>query len=193
MKYYKLLLVLCVSCFVAVGAELSEKELKKLEKSVKISSVVDETIKNEDREKVEVVRVYTYQDRGDPNKKYVYRFRMAVELTDKNKNTRFARVERAHGKVCERGSQITDYLGRDEWEMHIPHGDLERPKITAYAIQYGILNEGEFIVLAEDYDDVDTMEELMERTTTRVEDVKTIEHRFWYTDRDNEDVRSDAN
>ncbi len=193
MRDYKLLLVLCVSCFVAVGAEFSEKELKKLEKSVKISSVVDETIRNEEREKVEVVKFYTYQDRGDPKKNYTYRIRVAVELTDKKKNTCFARVEKAQGKVCERGSQITDYLGRDEWEMHIPHGDLERPKITAYAIQYGVLSDGEFLVLAEDYDDVDSLEELVERTTTRLEEVKTLAHRFWYTDHDGNDERSEEN
>jgi len=193
MKRYLLLVVFCLSCFVAIGAELSEKDLKRLRTRVKISSVDDLTIKNEDREKVEVVKIYTYQEKGDPNKKDTYRIRVAVELTDKEKNTYFARAERAQGKVCERGSQITDYLGRDDWEMHIPHGNMDRPKVTAYAIQYGILNEGEFIVLAEDYDDVDSMEELMERTTTRLENVKTIDHYFWYEDKNNDDTRSQVN
>ncbi len=193
MKRYLLLVVFCLSCFVAIGAELSEKDLKRLRKRVKIGSVDDLTIKNEDREKVEVVKIYTYQEQGDPNKNYIYRIRVAVELTDKEKNTYFARAERAQGKVCERGSQITDYLGRDEWEMHIPHGGMERPKVTAYAVQYGILNDSEFIVLAEDYDDVDSMEELMERATTRLEEVRTIQHRFWYTDSDNEDDWSAKN
>ena len=193
MKRYMLLVIFCLSCFAAVGADFSEKELKRLRARVKIGSVDDLTIKNDDREKVEVVKVYTYQEQGDLNKHYTYRIRVAVELTDKEKNTCFARAERAQGNVCEKGFQITDYIGKDDWEMHIPHGNLERPKITAYAIQYGILNEGEFIVLAEDYDDVDTMEELMERTTTRLQNVKTIDHYYWYEDQNNDDARSQVN
>ena len=193
MKRYLLLVVFCLSCCVAIGTELSEKDLKRLRTRVKISSVDDLTIKNEDHEKVEVVKIYTYQEQGDPNKNYTYRIRIAVELTDKEKNTYFARAERAQGDVRERGSRITDYLGKDEWEMHIPHRNLERPKVTAYVIQYGILNEGEFIVLAEELDDVDTLEELTERTTTRLEEVKKIKHYFWYTDEDDEDVRSQVN
>jgi len=187
MKNCILLIVFCLSCFVAAGAELSEKELKKLAKSVKISSVVDETIKGDDREKIEVVKIYTYQNRKDPNVNFNYRIRVAVELTDREKNAYFARVER------KQGSTHDDYIGKDEWGIQIPHGGLERPKVTAYAIQYGILNEGEFVVLAEDYDDVDTLEELMDRTTTRLEEVKDIQHWFWFTDRDGKEERSFAN
>jgi len=187
MKQTILLIVFFLSCLGAVGAEISEKELKKLGKSVNISSVVDSTIKNEDREKVEVVKIYTYQRRKDETVDFNYRIRVTVELTDREKNTYFAQVARRQGSVH------TDYLGKDEWEIQIPHGDMERPKVTAYAIQYGIVNGGEFIVLAEEFDDVDTLEELTERTTTRIDEVKAIEHYYWYTDRDDEDVRSAVN
>jgi len=111
---------------------------------------------------------------------------VTVELEDRAKNTYFARVER------KQGSTHPDYVGKDEWVMQIPHGDLERPKVSAYIIQYGILNDGEFIILAEEFDDVDTLEELMERTTTRLEGVKSIEHYYWFTDRDDEEIRSRA-
>jgi len=172
MKYTILLMIFCLSCFMAVGEALTEDQIEKLERSVKISSVNDETIKGDDKVKIEVLKISTYQNEDD---KYNFRMRIVVELEDRGKNTYFAKLERAQGDM---GGD--DYTGEDNWKFQVSHGDLERPKISAYAIQYGIFQDGKFIVLAEDYDDVDTAEELTERTTTGLDQKPVILHQYSY-------------
>jgi len=181
MKYTILLMTICLSCFVAVGAELTEDQLEKLERSVKIGSVSDETVRGDDDGKSEVLKFYTYQNEDD---EYNFRMRVTIELTDKSKNTYFAQLMR------ERGAVDTEYTGEDNWKFELPHGDLEKPKLTAYVVQYGILNEGEFVVLAEEFDDVDTLEELTERTTTRTDEKMTAKHNYSYRDGDGETIQS---
>ena len=179
MKQIMLLLVFCLSCFVAVGAELTEEQLEKLEKSVKITSVNDETIKGDDGVKIEVLKFGTYHNEDDA---YSFRMRIILELEDRQKNTYFAQMERAPNAV---GGD--DYTGEDNWKFQVSHGDLERPKISAYAIQYGIFLDGKFIVLAEEFDDVDTVEELTERTTTRLEQKPVILHQYSYRESGDDD------
>ena len=84
---------------------------------------------------------------------------IAVEITDENKK-----------RYCTefRGNQSdldSAFTGEEYYTLIVPHGDLGRLKITAYAIQYGILDDGNFILLAEDFDDVESITELKERST----------------------------
>jgi len=181
MKRYMLLLVFCVSCLMAVGAEISKDDLERLERTVKIGSISDDTLRGDDGEKSEILKFYTYQNEDDA---YNFRMRVTLEITDKSKNTYFASLNR------ERGAVDVEYTGEDNWQFALPHGELEKPKLTAYAVQYGILNDGKFIVLAEEFDDVDTQEELTERTTTRADKKLTATHNYSYRDGDDEVVQS---
>ena len=187
MKQIMLLLVFCMGCFLAVGAEISEDELERLERSVKIGSVNDDTIENEADEEFIQLKFYTYQNEDDSDE-YTFRLRVTIELTDKQKNSYFAQMAR------EQGSLDTEYTGEDNWEFLLPIGDLNRPKVTAYVIQYGILVDAEFIVLAEETDDVDTVEELTERSPTRLEPQNknaVIKHQYKFRDSDEGEQYSD--
>ena len=174
-RYVLLLLVFCLGGFVASAEEISEDVIKKLKRSVKIGSVTDSTIRDDYDEKVEIFKFYTSQNEAD---EFNFRVRVAVEMTDKQKNTYVARMMRGQGEVD------SEYTGEDTWKFQIPHGDLERPKITAYVIQYGIEYEGEFIILAEDYDDVDTLEELLERSTDETSISGDKGHTYTFRDGD---------
>ncbi len=184
MKRYILLLVFCLSCFAVFGAGLSEDEMEKLQKRVKILSVNDETVRGDDDEKSEAIKFSTYQDEHDDALNF--RMRITVELTDRSKKTYFAQMARAQGAVD------SEYTGEDNWEFQIPHGDLERPKLTAYSIQYGILYEGEFIVLVEETDDVDSADEITARNTERV-DIKSTKHTYSFRDGDGATQQSMSN
>ncbi len=181
MKIYTGLLVFCMSCFVAVGAGISEDELERLERTVKIGSVNDDTVENDADEEFEQLKFYTYQNEDDD---YNFRMRVTMELTDRSKNTYFAQLMKPRGVVS------AEYTGEDNWKFEVPHGDLERPKVTAYVVQYGIQLGSEFVVLAEETDDVDTVEELTERSPTRLEQKPAIQHQYSYRDGDDEVIQS---
>lgn len=157
MNYRVFIAFLLASCFVASGA-FDEKELKMLKKESSIDNVRDDTIKNKDREKIETVEVTCVR-----NEDYQENFRIYiyVEIQDRAKNTYLVEFAANQREVD------SDFLGEEYWLLEMPHGELENPKVSAYAIQYGIVDEdGTFVLLSEEYDDVDSVDELKERTTT---------------------------
>ncbi len=168
------LVLLCMCNLFVVAEEIPKKELKKLKRSVKILSVSDRKTENQEDEKIFLLKFDTNQDE-DNDEQFKYRFRVTVEITDKAKNTYFAQVQASQRALHE------DYLGEDTWEFHIPIGNMERPKLSACVIQYGILHEGKFIPLNEDFDDVDTVEELTERSPNRLDgNMKLFKHTYLY-------------
>lgn len=189
MKYWTMLFVgICLVCSSAMGAELSEEVLEKLRDKVKIAGVNDSTEKGDDDVKMEVLKFYTYQDE-DSADEFKFRVHVVVELEDKKDNTYFAMAEKYQGEVD------SEYTGEDTWEFKVKHGDLNRPKLSAYAIRYGIVVKGKdgksvFKVLAEEYDDVDTLDELKERTTTQAESNTAIFHQYNFRTSDEEVVQS---
>lgn len=178
MKYYTLLIIFCLSCFLAIGANLSEKELEKLQQSVKLGRINTDTIRGEGRKKIEVIKLYTYQDEDD---EFNFQMRVTVEVTDKSKNTYSVQLVREQGEVD------TEYTGEDNWEFQIPHGDLEWPKLTAYAIEYGILHEGTFVSLTEKLDDVDSADEIKERSPALLEEKTISKHSYSYRESGDEE------
>jgi len=180
MNRYIILLAFCLNCFTSFGAELSDEivELKKSRKSkVKIGSVSDDTIRNDEDKKIEVLKFHTYQYEDD---ELTYRICVTVELTDNQDDVYFAQLAR------EQGSVHKDYTGEDSWEFQIAHGDLEKPKLTAYAIQYGFFTDGIFVPIAEEFDDVDRLEEITERATAGRIDMQITKHTYQYEDEDDE-------
>lgn len=183
MKFYTLLMVFLMSCLMAVGAELTEKEKEKIEDKTNIGSVNDNTVRGDDDEKSEVLKFHTYQEENDVEK-YEFRMRVTVELTDKKKNTVFVQFTKEQGAVD------SEYTGQDNWKFSVPHGGLEKPKLTAYVVQYGVLNEGEFVVILEETKRVKSLEELTERSPTRHESKMTAQHQYTYRDGKGGDIQS---
>ena len=156
MKYMMILAVLFVSCVMAVG-EVSKDRLKELERLVQIDGVRDSTDKT-NAGKVEVVQIdFSSRDRHLDG----VVFRIAVELTDSDKNTYLVEQSREYGTFPE------GYLNYGDFKLRIPHGSFGRLKITGYAVEHGVMDGDKFIPFEDgDYDDVKTYEELTSRTTT---------------------------
>lgn len=179
MKYwYVMLLAVCLGCFTSFGEKISDDEIERLKGTVKIGGVGDTTEDGEDDQELEVLKFYTTQYEDDTDE-YEFRIKVVAEVTDKKaKKVYLAKMARMQGAVD------TEYRGEDNWEFKIPYGDMEKVKITAYVIQYGVLSDREFIVLAEEMDDVDSLEELEARTTEMVAKDPVLFHQYKYSDGD---------
>jgi hypothetical protein len=66
----------------------------------------------------------------------------------------------------------------------VPQGELERPKVSAYVVEYGLMDEETFVPLAIEMDDVDSVEELTERSPSRLEDGVKLKHAYYYRNMD---------
>jgi len=155
-KTYLLLAVFFASHLLAFG-ELTKDELKQFKRSLEIGGVRDSTWKDDDRNKYEVLEVYTLQNQDDPSQYDMSRFRirLIVEVTDSEKKTYLVKFT---GKAPE--DYEANYRGEDYWDLHIPHGDLGRLKISGYSIEYGLMDGETFVPLAQEEDD---SEEMLER------------------------------
>jgi hypothetical protein len=187
MKYLFSLLALLSVCIPLCGEELSPETLQlkeKLSKSVKIGTIGIDTLRDSDDRKIEIFKFHTYQDERD--KDLNFRVRVTIEMTDKAGQTCFAQLNREQGSVHE------DYTGEDDWEFQISHGDLDKPKVSAYVVQYGILENGTFIPVSEKLWKVDSVDEITKRTSCRTEFAKPL-HSYWYRNTDDEVVSSNPN
>jgi hypothetical protein len=187
MKYWYLVLTaVCLGCFTVFGESISEDDLERLERSVKIGGVSDTTEDGPDDQELEVLKFYTAQYEDDAEE-YEFYISVVVEVTDKKaKKAYLAKKARLQGAVD------TEYNGEDNWEFKIPYANMEKPKITAYVIRYGILNDNEFIPLAIEMDDVDSLEELEARTTEMVERDAVLFHQYNYRDTASGEVMQSA-
>lgn len=141
MKYY-LFLILFFASQTLVFGELTEKEIKYLKKEVQIDGTRDYTKRAHDRKKIEIFQMTTFQDEDDVS---LYRIRMAVMLEDTQNHAYIVSFIGAR-----KGRPHSEYEGNDYWELYMPYGDFKGLKVTAYAVQYGVMNEERFILLDED-------------------------------------------
>lgn len=183
MKRYMLLASLFATSLVCHGAEIPQ-DLANMAKRIKIGTINNDTIRDDGGKRIEVFKFSTYQDERD--KGHNFRMRVTVQMTDRADNTCYAQINREQGPVH------NEYTGEDVWEFHIPHGEMDRPKVTAYAIQYGVLRDGAFIPLIERIEKADTVEEITAKSACRVDFSKTL-HYYWYRNLDEERVSSTPN
>lgn len=184
MKRYLASVVLVASTLISFGAELSDDLIKlkeDLSSRTKIGTVNSDTLRGNDGKKSEVFKLSTYQD--ERKKDLNFRMRVTVQMTDKADNTCYAQINREQGPVD------LEYTGEDTWEFHIPHGEMDKPKVTAYAIQYGIFKDGVFIPVVEKLENVDSVEQITSKSACRVEFAKTL-HYYYYRNSDEERVSS---
>lgn len=178
MKAYILLAVFFASHLLAVG-ELSDKEMKRL-RDVEISGIRTDTWKNKEREKFETLEVNTFQSEDDPLNYDMSRFRirMAIELTDKQKNTYLVQFT---GNAPE--DYDSEYQGEDYWTIYLAQGDLDRLKVSGYAIQYGIMDDETFVPLAEEMDHYnDVIDGLRTKKTVLFPGKVYLRHYYMYDD-----------
>ena len=154
---------------------LTEDNIKDLERSLDIVGVRDDTFRNDDRKKFEVLEVNTFQD---PDRMQLRTcIRIAVELEDRQKNTYVVNFT-----AMAPDSYDSEYLGEDYWFLYMPYGDMDRLKISASAVQYGVMDEDVFVPFVSEYDDVETIEELRKRTTTPLPGKVSLKHYYMFDD-----------
>lgn len=164
------------------SGQLSDAELRAFESEVEIAGARSTTYRrDEDRKQFERLEINTFQSEDDIDDYDMTRFRMRIvaELTDRNKNTYLVRFT---GNAP--GERDSEYAGEDYWNLLMAHEDLERLKVTAHYVQYGIMNGSEFVVLAEEKDKVDAMLARVRARTTKVfQGSVYLRHYYLYNDR----------
>jgi len=183
MKHCLIALLLLASCFSAAAkklpehlANLPENLLEKREDLVgriKIGTINDNTIRDDEGGKVEVLKFHTYQDERD---QLHYQLRVTLELTGNR-----GKGESCFAQLSKRTkSYPLEFTGEIDWEFQLPHGDLEKAKLTAYAIQYGFFEDGVFVPVEEQFDDVDCVDEITDRTNTRLKGLRLTDRTLWF-------------
>lgn len=179
-RWYIMLFVFLAGFLMAGAAGLSEDQLEDLQDTLKIRAVNDDDFEDDFDVEYFQLKFATGQNvKYEGQDSYKFYVRVTVELTDKKTST-VCYVQMAR----ERGDVDTEYTGVDEWEMTVPFGDLKKPKLTAYVIQYGVLVGTEFIVAVTETDKVDTLEELTTRTTKRHDQKPEMKHQHFFIDSD---------
>ena len=91
------------------------------------------------------------------------RLRVAVELTDKK--TKQTYLVKKIGKFADLLDILEgEYNGEGYWELYMPYGDFDKLKMTAYVVQFGVLDNNTFVPFLAEFDDVKSYDELIERT-----------------------------
>lgn len=148
------------------------------EKEIEIAGVDGDTVRDDDtREKIAVLEINTFQNEDEQTG---FRIHILVELKDKEKNTYFIEYMATQTENLD-----SEYTGEDYWRLRIPYGDFKKLDFEAYAVHYGVMDDGEFLPLVENYDDVDSMDEIRERTTTPFPGKVTLRHSYMYEDSEN--------
>jgi hypothetical protein len=153
---------------------LSKDELKKIGEA-QIAAIRNGREKSTQTDKkYQTLEVNTLQSQDEmPG----FRICVAVELTDKSKKTYLAEFTANQPDGLD-----SEYVGQDYWKLYLPEGDLEKLKITAYAVQYGFMDENTFLIIDEQYDHVKSMDELKSRTTTPLPGSIRLSHYHMYAD-----------
>lgn len=178
---YPVLMACCffATCCLQAFGEFSKEELKQLE-DVEIAGVRTDTWKDDDRNRYEVLEINTFQNKDDPLDFGMDRFRirLVVVLTDKQKTNYLVQFAGSPNSGYDSG-----YQGEDYWKLYIPHGDLERLKISAFVVQYGIMDDDVFVPLAEKEDNhADILSGLNERTLEYFPGQIYLRHYYMYDD-----------
>ena len=165
MKHLISALVLSVICLSTSLGELPEhlEELKgDYENRIKVWGVLDDDIEDENENEFFIIKFKSFQDYRASD--LDYKMRVTVQLTDKKtKSVVFAQATKKPQLMSS-----SHYAGYTEWTFRVPYGKLNRPKLTAYAIEFGFMEDSFFLAVAVDFDDVDSAEEIMEGEGTEV-------------------------
>lgn len=158
-RWYTLLMMFLAGSLVA-GAALTEDDMDILNDYVNLAAVNDDDY--EDEMENEYVML-TFRTSQKDDLKYKFVAKVFVEMEDKKTKTS------CHAQAVKvKPGTGPDYNGTDRWRVLIPYGEMKRPKVSAYVVQYGVMDGGKFVLVTEDMDDVDSVDELLERTSEEV-------------------------
>jgi hypothetical protein len=131
-----------------------------------ISSVSDSSYDKGDKE-YESLRVNTQQ--SDPEVPVTLHVMMV--LKDKSGDLFFGSVEKTvpAAKPKSNGNEAS---GRVEWTFDVDSTKMKRPKIIAYTVEFRCEENGEVFLLDDDYDKVDSPEDLEKEYKSEAKEMK---------------------
>lgn len=132
----------------------TETMQKALKKELNIGSVVKTGFRDDTNQKFERIKVTTKQKKNSP---FMGALRFTVEFTGKTGESRWGQISKAQAK------HPPEYQGQDEWTFEFPHGDLDSPKITAYALEYGWNTNKVFTPVVQKFYNVENADEITAR------------------------------
>ena len=177
MKAFALIAVYILSC-TAIFGNLPSDELERLQQTVKIDTIRDENYRDDDRKEFRILKFNTSQYEMD---KQDFHIRVTVEMKANGKLV-YAQQLRQRKEITN-----TEYIGQDRWEFHIPFGDYAMPRITAYVIEYGIMDEGKFLPVAIETKNADTADDIVKRSSFPIEQNTLLKHAYIYLNNGDDD------
>jgi len=131
---------------------------------IKVWAVEDDDFEDDNDNEFFVLKFESRQDDRDEGK-LDYQMRVTVQLTDK----RTKEVVYAQATKVPRPLPPNDwYSDHTAWEFRIPFGNLKKPKLTAYAVEFGFLKDSYFVPVGVEYDEVDSAEDILKGGGTKV-------------------------
>lgn len=128
-----------------------------------LSSVQTSSTETKDGGKVERFIFNTQQNGGGG--KFPGTVQIFVELTDKDGRVAWGKAKASSPAGQVKGGEFagTSYSGAVRWVFEALHGDLKRPKITGYVVEFGYQQGKEFTCFDKQYYRTESKEELVER------------------------------
>lgn len=179
------ILIIITIGFYSVAAEISEaiEELQeKFQCTMKVWAVEDDDIETDRGDEYFVLKFESQQPNrvimgkecefffGTQNpsltqlneQRGLFEMRVTVQLIDKKtKAIGYAQSFDEPVPLEMKGNVIGRYADHTAWEYRIPFGTMKKPKLSAYAIEFGLLKDGKFIPIATEYKKVDGSEEIL--------------------------------
>jgi len=138
----------------AQEAPEAEAMMKLLKKQLSLGSVTRSDFRDDKDMKNERVKLVTEQDEDSP---FLGTLRFTVEMTDKAGEIWWGQSSKVQGK------HSAEYDGKDEWTFDFPHGALDKPKMTAYALEYGFETNKVFTPVVQKFYNVESADEITSR------------------------------
>jgi polyhydroxybutyrate depolymerase len=102
-----------------------------------------------------------------------YKVRLTVSLEDRNGKVYFGRI------ITNAPDLPLGYTGESDLEFYIPHGDIQRPKLKTFVLQYGVRHNNMFVPVADLFEGVDSVDEIVQKSVDRVK-IHKGQFSSWY-------------
>jgi hypothetical protein len=131
-----------------------EAAIKALKKELSIGSIVKTDFRDKEDQKNERVKLVTEQGEDSP---FMGTMRFTVEVTDKAGEVRWGQITKVQAK------HPPEYEGKDEWTFEFLHGTLDKPKMTAYVLEYGWETNKVFTPVVQEFYKAESAAEITDR------------------------------
>jgi hypothetical protein len=146
-----------VICLLFAGCLCLGAFAKDDEPEGKINSVNTMSSENKKGEDVEILKINSIQSGGE----FEGVMRIAMQLEDKNDKVAWGKIDAKQpvGKVRSGEYEGLKATGAVTWTCETGNNTMKRPKLAAYAVEYGYMKGGEFVVLDAEYKKTDSFDE----------------------------------